>query len=271
MPSLSGLELDSLYTMLKGEPGTRKSTVALSYPTPQYWFSTDRKMNALVLPGKRFGVDFSQVDYDDYDTWDPIKKKLEQLQTNCKYKTLIFDSVTSIGDSINNQTKKFKSGSTRVDGTEKGMRIGGIPVNSLEDYKAEAAAFGELISLTKDIKSFFKVHIILIAHVIGARQQKENESYQQTHHSRIIITGGQAISGKIAAYCDEAYHFNVEPDIDMNKGGKYALLTEHAGSDYARTTLPLPGKIIFGNDPVYDKYIKPAIEKLKEEKPVTKF
>ena len=271
MPSLAALELDSLYTMMKGEPGTRKSTAALSYPTPQYWFSTDQKMNSLVLPGKNFGTDFSQVDYDDYDSWDPIRKKLEQLQVNCKYKTIIIDSITSVGDAINSQVKDFKSGTTRADGSEKGGRVGGIPINTMEDYKAEASAFAELISLTKDIKKFHKVHIILIAHVIGAREPKTKEAYQTTHQSRIIITGGQIISGKIASYCEEAYHFNVEADIDMNKGGKYAFLTEHAGNDYARTCLPLPSKVIFGNEPVYDKFVKPAIEKLKAEKSVTRF
>src|SRR5436309_7318600 len=34
----------------------RKSTCALSYLTPQYWISTDLKMNALTFPMKRWGI-----------------------------------------------------------------------------------------------------------------------------------------------------------------------------------------------------------------------
>lgn len=270
MPSLDDLSLDALFTMLKGEPGTRKSTAALSYPTPQYWVSADKKMESMILPAKRFGLNKADLEYDDYTTWDPIKKKLEQLQTNCKYKTIIMDSITSIGDNVNNQTKLAKSGSTRTDGSEKGMKIGGISVNSMEDYKAEAAAFGEMISLLKDIQQYHKVNIVLIAHVIGARETNDKK-YQTTHQSRIIITGGQIISGKIAAYCGEVYHFNVEPDVDTSKGGNYTFITEHAGNDYARTCLPLPTKVVFGDKPIYTTYIKPAIEKLKNEPTATRF
>ena len=46
MPTMDSVTFfDALYCMFKGEPGTRKSTQALSFPGPQYWFSWDRKMN----------------------------------------------------------------------------------------------------------------------------------------------------------------------------------------------------------------------------------
>jgi hypothetical protein len=55
MPTLDNVRVDSLFSMFKGEPGTRKSTAALSYPTPHFWISTDQKMESLVLPAKRWG------------------------------------------------------------------------------------------------------------------------------------------------------------------------------------------------------------------------
>lgn len=252
-----------LFVMMKGEPGTRKSTQALSFPTPQYWISTDRKMTALELPAKRWGVDMNRVDFDDYTDWDRPKSKLEQMQVDCKYKTIVVDSITSIGDCMTSQVRKAKRSGTDA----KGKTIGGISVSGLEEYNAESAAFQELIATLKDIHSYHKVNIILIAHVVG--QRKNDDANKLTHHSRVIITGGDKISGKISSYMGEVYHFNVESDFDVDSGqGQFGLFTAHTGNDYARTSLPLPRKINFGNDPLYDKWIAPAITALKNEKPI---
>ena len=261
MPNLSNVKFDALYSMFKGEPGTRKSTAALSYPKPIYIFDIDQKIRSLALPAQKWGINLADVDYDPYTDYDGIRKKLEQFQLNCKYKTIVVDSITGEGDAINRQTMRLKSGTTNKEGGEKGMRIGGISVNSLEDYKAEASAFNETVALTKDILNFHNCNIILIAHVIGERNKKD--SGDQTHFARIIVTGGKIISAKIPAYCEEVYHFNVESDMDVSKEGKYGLVTAHTGDDFARTALPLDRKIIFGSKPLYSEFIAPAIEKLR--------
>lgn len=266
MPTLDNYTIDHLFYMFKGEPGTRKSTAALSFPSPQYWFDIDEKIESMILPMKKFGV--KPPTYDTFKDANAILRQLEKLQVNCPYKTLVFDSITAAGNKVNRQTLKLKSGTTTASGAEKGARIAGIPVNSIEDYKAEASYFNEVIALLKDIHQFHKCNIILIAHVIGAR--KENTENQFTHHSRIIITGGQAISGMIPVHCKEVYHFNIENDIDISKGGHYGLYTEHTGNDYARTMLPLDRHIMFDNKPLYDTYIKPAIDKLNKETPITR-
>jgi hypothetical protein len=263
MPTLDTVTVDEIFALFKGEAGTRKSTAALSFPTPQYWFSTDQKMDALILPGKNWGVNFKDINYDDYSDWNKVRAKLESLQVNCPYKTIVVDSITSNADVINRQTMKYKSGAKNKDGTSKGFNIGGIPVNTIDDYKAEASAFQELIALLKDIKSFHKVNVILIAHVIGARQPLDSKT--PTHFARIIVTGGQIISAKIPAYCSEVYHFNIEKEMSESKEGQYGLLTVHTGSDFARTSLPLPQKILFNNDPLYGKYVKPAIDQMKNQ------
>lgn len=214
-----------------------------------------------MLPMKRWGINPRTVQYDDYTDWDTPRKKLESLQVNCPFKTIVVDSITSLADSMTNQVKKYKKKDA-----DKGKMIGGIQVSGLEEYNAEAAAFGELISLLKDIHEYHKVHIILIAHVVG--QRKQDEANKMTHHSRVIITGGDKISGKIASYMTEVYHFNVEPNINVDAEGKYGLFTSHTGNDYARTSLPLERNITFNNDPLYERWIKPAIDKLKAEQPI---
>lgn len=256
---------NGLYVMLKGEPGTRKSTQALTFPRPQYWFSVDRKMTALRLPMKEFGINGDEIEFDDYINFSSLDAKLERLQEKCPYKTIVLDSVTSIGDITNLQTMRMKSGTTTKDGAEKGNRVGGITVNTLEDYKAEASAFTSIIDKTKDIQKAFKCNIILIAHVVGERLTTNNGV---TAHTRIIVTGGKIISGKIPAYCEEIYHFDIEQSINADKPGSYRIFTNTTNEDFARTSLPLAPIINIGNDNLYDKYIKPAITKLDNQQAV---
>lgn len=259
MPTLDTVDLNYLFSMFKGEPGTRKSTAALSYPLPQYWISTDQKMEALKLPALRWGINMKEVHYDDYTDWTKADSKLEQLKVNCPYKTIIVDSVTSMGDAMTAETRKLKAGG--------GKKIGNVEVSGFEEYNAEASSFQKLIASLKDIHKYHKVHIIMIAHVVGQRKSDDGNSH--THHSRVIITGGDKIAGKIASYMTEAYHFNVKASFDADAGkGQYGLYTTHTGNDYARTSLPLDRNILFNDDPLYEKWILPAIKKQMESGPI---
>ena len=258
MPDMSTIDPSILFCLFRGEPGTRKSTAALSFPKPIYYFDFDGKMEALGLPIRAWNIDPKQVKYDSYTDWTKAKTKLEQFQLNCEYKTIVIDSITSCADAINRQTLKLKGSKGE------GKVIATIPVNSIEDFNAEDSALKELVAILKDIKSYHKVNVILIAHVI----QKEMKTADgKTHMSRVIVTAGKGIAQKIPAYCSEIYHFNIESGFDINSGGQYGLFTVHSGDDMARSSLPLPAKIDFGNDPLYEKWIKPAINKMKEEPP----
>lgn len=271
MPDMSTVNFDALYCMFKGEPGLRKSTQALSFPGPQYWFSWDRKMNGIYLPMKKWGIDPKSIAYDDYDDWAKAKVKLESFQVKCPYKTLVFDSLTSMADMTLRQTTQLKYGLKRASGQAAGKLIAGIAVNEIEDYNAESAALQELIALSKDIHNFHNVNVILIAHVVQAEYR--NTTNNTTHISRQIVTAGKKVAAKIPAYCGEVYHFNVEQGMVVGGGGKYTVLTSHTGDDFARSGLGLPAKIEFGDNPLYDTYIKPAITKLTSnpETAATKF
>lgn len=259
MPNLSQINQDSMIYMFKGEFGTRKSTAALSFPLPQYWFSIDKKMDSLIIPCRNWGINPTDIDYDEYHDYNSILMKLERFRTNCRYKTIIIDNVTANGDVINSQTLDSKAGKKSKDGDDSGLTIGGIPVNTLSDYKAEAAGFAKELKIVQDIKSHFKVNIIIIAHVIGERKLESDTT--ATHMSRVIITGGKVISAKIPTYCSEVYHFNVERAVDVSKEGDYTCITSHTGDDFARTGLPLARKLVFNGDSLYQKFIAPAIEK----------
>lgn len=251
----SEINVDALFSMFKGEAGTRKSTAALSYPTPQYWFSWDKKMRSLLLPMRAMGIDPKLIHYDDYSDWNKPRAKLESLQTNCPYKTIIIDSITSAADGILGQGKKLKQMANV------GKKINEIQVNSIEDYNAEDAALSELVALCKDIHAYHKVNIIMIAHVM---EVSFKDAKGETSVSRTIVTAGKRISIKIPAYCEEVYHFNIgKSGFDPTQGGDYELLTRHTGDDFARTSLPLPKLIKFGDKPLYKDFVAPAILELK--------
>lgn len=257
MTTLGTKKVESLYCLFKGEPGTRKSTSALSFPKPQYWFSIDKKMDALRIPAKNWNVNLTDIEYDDYSDYMEMPKKLAQLQMNCKYKTIIIDSITSNADMINRHTISFKSGATRKSGQSAEFKIAGISVNTIEDYKAENSAFQEIIAVTKDIKSYHNVNVILIAHIMNEKLANSDKQI-----ARIIVTGGKAISAKFPAYCEEVYHFDTEPNIDMTKARSYIIQTQHTGDDFARTQLPLEPKIQFNDRQLYNEYLKPGMDKL---------
>jgi len=225
-------------------------------------------MNGLLLPAKHWGINPSDINYEDYQDWNKAEKKLKQLQTSCNYRTLIADSITSCGDSIMSQAKRLKSGGVRKSGAQSGKLVAGIEVNELEDYNAEAAALLDMISILKDIHEYHGVHVILIAHVIQAEYR--NTTNNTTHVSRQIVTAAKKVAAKVPAYCEEVYHFNIDRGFDVGGEGSYALLTEHTGDDFARTSLPLPKKIVFSNEQLYGRFIQPAMTELKKFKPETK-
>ena len=269
MPTMDDVSFDALYCMFKGEPGTRKSTQALSFPGPQEWLSWDRKMNGIYLPMRQWGIDPKTIVYRDYDNWTDARARLEQLQVNCPARTIIADSLTSMCDMTLRQTIKAKYGVKRQSGQAAGKLIAGIAVNEIEDYNAESSALQELIALTKDINAYHKVNIILIAHVVQAEYRDTTKN--TTHVSRTIVTAGKKVAPKIPAYCGEVYHFNIKKGMVEGAGGEYSLLTEHTGDDFARTALGLDREIVFGDKPLYDTYIKPAINKMTQTfTPLTK-
>lgn len=268
MPTMESVDPEAMAYMFKGEPGLRKSTQALSFPGPQYWFSWDQKMNSLILPMRKWGIDPKTITFDDYEDWTKAKAKLEQLKVNCPYKTVIFDSVTSMADMTLRQTIQLKYGAKRQSGAAAGKLIAGIAVNEIEDYNAESTALNELLAGAKDLIRYHKINVILIAHVVKAEYR--DTAKKVTHISRQIVTASKNTAAKFPAYMNEVYHFNIEQGFVEGQGGDYTLLTEHTGDDFARTGLGLDRMIKFGDKPIYATWIRPAIDKMKlQPKPTT--
>ncbi len=254
MPSLSNLDPELQFVLIKGEPGTRKSTMALSYPGRQFWGSYDRKMQGIILPFKLWKLPADHVDYEDYQDWTNFRKKLEGFRASCPYNTIVVDSVTSMADMTLREILKDKGA---------GKTVGQIRVNTYEDFNGESSAIAEMIALLKDIQGYHnsvgkKITVILIAHVIKADYSKDGV----TNVSRSLVTASKKVAAKIPAYCTEVYHADVKAGL-MPGVMNYRILTQHIGDDFARTSLGLPSEIIVNDEQFYSKFVKPAVDKLK--------
>jgi len=262
MPTMESVTNNIHFSLFKGEFGRRKSTQALTYPKPQYWFDFDGKMDALQLPMRHWGIKPTDINFDYYNNWTKARIKMEAFQVSCPFKTLIVDTITTSSDAMLRQVRQAKKGTKRKSGALAGISIGDIDVQELEDFNAEAAGLVEMVALLKDIHKYHKIDIILIAHVI----RTESKSLDNTITiSRQIVTAAKKPAVKIPGACGEVYHFDTETDIDISKGGKFNIKTSNTGEDFARTALPLPNVIDIGNDSLYEKYVLPAIKKLNAE------
>lgn len=251
---------------MTGEPGLRKSTQALSFAKagPQFWLSFDRKMSGILIPARNWGIDLSTIDYEDYDDWAKAAKKLEELSMNAKKYTggIIVDSITTMADAALRQTLKIKIGQTRSSGQKAGKLVGGIAVNEIEDYNAEAGAINEMMALLKDINTFHKIPVILIAHVFESGHKPGQTG---TTVNRRIVTAGKAPAAKIPAVCTEVIHFNLKPGV-VEGTGSFVMITENNGDDFARTSIGLPKEMPFTDEPLYEKWFKPAMDKMNAGK-----
>ena len=141
MPTMESTTFNGLYCLFKGEPGTRKSTQALVFPGPQYWFSWDRKMNGIYLPMRKWGIDPKTI-YVSMTTM----IGLHQVRSWSSYRYHVHTRLYhrfhhSMADMTLRQTTRLKYGVTRQSGAQAGKLIAGIAVNEIEDYNAESAAF----------------------------------------------------------------------------------------------------------------------------------
>lgn len=267
--TLELLNFDALYTLLKGDPGTWKSSTAVTWPLPQYWMSFDRKMRALALPCKRHSIDLSKIHYDDFNTWTMHRegnqpsalRVLENLVTNCPYRTVIIDSFTLAADAMLRQILDSKIGQKRKGGSDAGKFIGGIDVSEVEDFNAEAAGINELMALTKDLNQRRQVNVIIIAHVVRTEQKDLSGNITIT---RSLVTASKKPAAKVPAVCDETYQFGLKPALVVGQETNIQVSTVNTSEDYARTVLPLAKTLDLGPDiNFYKTYIEPAIEKMK--------
>ena len=182
--SIEGLKLKVL---IYGKSGTGKTTFASTFPKP-YVFDFD---------GGMLSQRSKDVDFDTYDTWNGVLSKLEELEREKKYETLVLDSVTTMQEYM---MKQILTLTRKPRGTQYEW---GILVLDLKDL---------FLRLSK-----MAPNIVITAHEIILQDEITTEIIVQP------LVYGKKTPGQMPLWFDEIYRMQV----GRTKEGKpeYQMLT----------------------------------------------
>ena len=218
----------------KSEPGCGKSIFAASFPNV-LMIDLDKRIRSIYnfyVNGPK-ELRKTDIEYEQYDSFFQLDTRLEQLVGNCKYDTVVLSSVTRLVRMIMKTMIDMK-------GDQKGKKVGGIPVNTVEDYS------GETGGLIKVIENLLRLpcHVILEAHVVVGKDIKTGLE------TRALLTGAAKLGTEIPGYFDEVYHFKREFDITGNP--RYKFYPFGTQVDSGKTAFPnMPFEIDFTNANAY--------------------
>jgi AAA domain-containing protein len=245
MPPLSEIKMGGhLKCLLKGPPDTAKSCAALSFPKPMYIFDMDGRKGSLIKWINQSGFkDLStDVDIDSYNARDYISfdKKVETFKTNGpgKYKTVVLDSLTSMGDLL------IEYGNMQR-GKDKGKWMGVVAIPGFEEYGAESSGLSKTMEIMRNLPCNF----VLVAHEIEKRTKIPNQPDKVEYR---LLTAGAPIAARLPVYFNHILHFKCETPINVGGSNKYLVYTNQSGDHFARTELPLPDKMDITGRKFYD-------------------
>lgn len=225
----------------KGDSGSGKSVAAYSFPNV-FVFDLDNRVQSVVSYYTRINrLDvIKSVEYETIVGQGSILKMMQMLGSfvnRCPYQTIVIDTLTSLADATLNHAIRMRGG-------EGGKKIAGIDTNTIEDYGVENSVVMDIIQVFQSLKN---VTCILNAHVLTVEEKQLNGA---TSISRSLLTGGKKVAAKIPGYFGETWHFDTKSNM---KGTRYLVRTQHAGADFAKTSLILPSEIDWTNKVFYEE------------------
>ncbi len=197
--------------LFKGKTGTGKTVAAWGKEfRPVYTFDMENRAEGAIDYYKRLDGHVNDCEYDVFPmgrSWHALDERMEELMRSCPYKTLHLATLTSYIGYILKHLIQSKATEKSADGKQKGKSIGGIPVNTLEDYNAEDAGIEmELISFFQIMKSQ-GVNVILECHVTPYEMKDGTGNEMSTKTVYEILTKGKKAPAKIPSYFNEIYLF----------------------------------------------------------------
>src|SRR3990167_6330952 len=194
-----------------------------------YFFDFDGRMNTVLLlyPEAEDTIEF--------DTYGPENFELFTVNWNKREGdnitgALVLDSFTSLTMAVVNFQMRLKGLSNRV--TSKGMVVPGW-----DEINGETSMISQLLddckSISKDV--FFTAHPVIRTEI--------NTSGGTSSKVRSIAAYGNKIPSLAPIYFNEIYALDIENSIEVGGPPKRIAYTTPSGVDYAKTALPISGKL----------------------------
>lgn len=238
----SDLEPDSKISFLfKAPPGYGKTLAAASFalegPTYIAYFDKQKPIELLTY-FRKFGEKgqkiLDNIEYDIYGGHNAHEylNKIISLSRDCRYTTVITDSVTNLTASAVNWSLGFRDKAGKKDKINKDAPA---MIPDFDEYKVETS----LISQALDLQKGFPCNIIWTAHPLpGIKIEGSGASIRVTKVNP-IVTYGTKVAGMIPGNFTEIYHFSQQADwgSDGKYSKKFMVNLEAVGDEYAKSPI----------------------------------
>jgi hypothetical protein len=217
--------LSRFFGLFVGPSGDGKSCAAVSFPAPIYCFDLDDRIKGALAAKKWLGK--IDLEFHRYFGYADIEKKLDEFvkqvnAKNFKYKTILFDSVTSSSRSyIQEAVALGAAGDTSDDG--KPRRLGTVYMPGWNAYNYESIAhYNVIIAYLKKMPC----NVIVSAH----KTERFNKKGEMTG---IDILARPKIAAELPTNFDEVYEF----ERDHNEIKKTTTYRVTFRGDLAKTVM----------------------------------
>jgi hypothetical protein len=117
---------------------------------------------------------------------------------------------------------------------------GGIQVPSWDEFNGEAMIISRLLDVAKTLPC----HVIFTAHPVTTADLVKAAKGEQGATKDSILSFGIKAPGLIPGYFNEIYTMDIENSVNANLPPQRVLHTKSSPGVVAKSTLPLPGKLV---------------------------
>lgn len=230
--------------LFKGHNGTGKTIAACgSQFRPVYIFNCEGRIESVLNYYKNRPEGLKGIEYDNFPIgsgYYSIDKKMDELVARCEYRTVLMSSLTSFIYLILEHLIRDKFGKKTAKGFDAGKKIGGIPVNELQDFNAEdSAIINDLIAAFQQLKAN-GVNTILEAHITPYEVNYLEEGQRTSVTINNILTKGKKAPASVPGFFNEIYLFTKEHP-GFGKPPRYLVNTSGTATDDCKTSWGIQG------------------------------
>lgn len=230
--------------LFKGSPGFGKTLAAASFalegPTFISYFDKKKPVElATYFTERRFGEKakkiLDNIEYEIYgaNNANAYLNKLIELSKNCRYTTVITDSVTNLTAAAVNWSLAFRSAGGKKDKQAEDKNTPQM-IPDFDEYKVETS----LVSQAMDICKNLPANIIWTAHPLPSIKVEGSGASIRVTKTNPIVTYGSKVAGMIPGNFTEIYHFSKTTDYSTGSSKiKFVASLEAVGDEYAKSPL----------------------------------